>query len=277
MAELDLDEMRDAEAALCELMDDLAALPAEERHETLSEWARSPLWDPLLMMLQGEHGRIARAAWAALRTDLASDTPGRRWDAIPHALGRASIERLLGVQDDPNRVYAGIAFRTWIDDDERSWIAGAIGACPVFDTDATMRWTHLEIRDVILWDPRTNEVRLVGEHHSQAMFVMPTYPEPRLKVWADGAAFFRAWARKRANKVHVWRSSKGGHPAPEYPGADLPGALLVGDIRHARWPGDAGAATVVAGPGITAAELQWAAIRAANLPIFEGGASARGN
>lgn len=270
----------DSEVALVELMAAIRDLPDQERHEALVEWARSPLWDGLLMLCEGWQGKIARAAYKALQRELAADSPGKQWDALDHSKGRDSIKRLLGVAGDPAAIYASIPFKAWTDEDDgRAWIAGAIGVRPMFDADAARRWEHLDIRDVILWDPRTNEVRLVGEHRTHSAFVLPDTPDARLKVWGDPAAHFRAWASQRARTWALCRAKTAGqwkHPASEPADGGLPGALLIGSIDRARWP-DSGASTVISGPGLTAAELHMAAVRAANLPNFEGGMRGRGD
>ena len=273
----EFEEQAAAEAALVELMEQIRALEEPERGDALLWWARSPYWHTVLMMAEGWHGALAREAWRVLKRNLDADTPGRRWDKLDHGVGRASITRLLGMEGDAGAYYATAPFRSWIDDDQRPWIAGAIGAPPIFG-DAAMSWLHLDIREVILWDPRANEVRLAGEHASYAGFVMPDHAPVRLTVWGDGRAFFRAWAAARAQQFKVLQAAARGewkHPAAELPDSGLPGALLIGSIGRARWP-SCDAETVIAGPGLAAGELQAAAIRAANLPSFEGGSRGRG-
>lgn len=275
-------EQKAATAELIELMAEICQLPDEEQHTALVWWARSPYWEATLMLLTGWQGKVARAAWRALKRELETDTHGRRWWNLDWKVGRASIERLLGISDSAYRVYAGAAFRTWIEqdgtDEGRSWIAGAIGSPPILTSDALLDWNHMDIQDVVLWDPRTNEVRFADENPAEPRFVLPNRAtiDGRLTVWADGAAYFRAWAALRARKAAFRQADKGANPFSEDAGTDLPGGLFIGDIRRARWPGDCGAATIVAGPGLTAAELHMAAIRAANLPQFMGGAGGRG-
>lgn len=272
------EESLKAERALVELMEEIRDTPDEQRHDALVWWARSPFWHAALMLAQGWHGQLARDAWKALKHDLDADTPSRRWNNLDPAVGRASINRLLGMEGEDGAFYATAPFRTWVDDDERPWIAGAIGICPAADHEAVMRWAHIDIRAVILWDPRTNEVGLAGEHPSVSLFLMPEYPDRRLTVWADGAAFFRAWAAARRGNLNLLRAAARGewrHPASELAESGLPGALLIGSVSRARWP-MCEVETVISGPGLTAAELHAAAIRGANLPSFEGGMRGRG-
>lgn len=255
---------------LIAIMEELRDCPAEYQHAELAAWARSPWWHPLLMMALGWHGEIARAAWIALKSDMAADTPGRRWDQCDPTLGRASIVRLLGLEGHQAAYYASSAFRTWVDDDDLNWIAGAIGAQPLADTEASVRWCHLDIRDVILWNPRTNEARLAGEHKSTSTYVLPSHPVGPLTVWADCGAFFRAWAANRARTGSLIQKRAAGewaHPIAEPDDGNLPGGLLIGSIHRARWPSPP-VEQVLAAEGLTGAELHFAAVHAASLPGF---------
>jgi hypothetical protein len=267
-SEIDADER-----ALVALLEQLRDAPAEERHSALLEWARSPLWHCAGMLLEGWQGQLHREAYRALKQALQADTPGRRWDMLDHRVGRASIIRLLGLSGDAGpALYASAAFKTWIDDDARTWIAGAIGAPPLFDADRLLDWRHLDIRDVILWDPRTNEAMLAGEHADVSQYVLPDVVPPRLTVWGDCGAYFRAWAagRVRIGKLAEARGrGEWAHPISEPGDGGLPGALLIGEWMRATWPHPR-TETIAAGPGMTAAELHAAAHRAARLPRFEG-------
>lgn len=274
-AYLESDDYRvacESQAALVELMAEIRDLPDEDRHEALVWWARSPLWGAPLMLCLDWQGRIARDAYRALKRELAADTPGRRWNMLEPSVGRASIHRLLALTGDPAAIYAAAPFRSWTDDDGRAWIAGAIGCPPYFDNDAALRWEHLDITDVILWDPRTNEARIAGEHASTSVFVMPEQPDPRLTIWGDCGAFFRAWAARRVRTGKLWIMRARGewqHPIDEPADGNLPGGLLIGDAFRARWP-VTDSTTIVAGAGLSATELHAAAFRAARLPVFEG-------
>jgi hypothetical protein len=262
---------QEAERALVELMAEMRDLPDEERVDTLRWWVRSPYWSGLLLILSGWQGKLAREAYRILVRDREAECPGKRWNGLDWKVGRASIARLLGVVDSPWRVYASAPFRTWVDDAGRGWIAGAIGSPPLLDAAALEAWEHMDITAVILWDPRTNEAQLAGEDRSYAGYLLPPTGalEPRLTVWGDPGAFFRAWAAKRARKAQFVQADRGANPCVEFAGADLPGGLLIGSSLRARWP-QVQASTVAAGPGLTRTELHAAAYRAARLPSFEG-------
>ena len=154
----------------------------------------------------------------------------------------AQPDRLLGVVENPVRTYASAAFRTWVEhdgsDEGRSWIAGAVGSPPIITGDALLAWRHLDITDVILWDPRTNEVMVAGQCPVDSAVILPhrhCFVGQQLTVFADGAAYFQAWAAYRAARAAYRRA--GGDPwSGEDAGYDLPGALIIGDIRRARWP-----------------------------------------
>lgn len=268
----------DTTAELVEFWEQINETADEYRHETLVWFARSPWWHMCGMMLTGWQGKLHRDAWRALSADLAKDTPGRRWDAAPYARGRASIARLLGCEGHPGAGYITAAFRAWIDDDDRSWIAGAVGCPRCFDLEALENWRHLDIEEVILWCPRTGEARLAGEHESTARLILPCEHDTSLTVWGDAGAFFRAWAANRRRLAEmVQRKAMGewAHPVIECPDGELPGALIVGDVGAVRWA-DVSASTIIAGPGVTKSELRAAALRAARLPNFTEGGDARG-
>lgn len=243
-----------------------------ERHAALVWFARSPWWHTALMLAEGWHGRLAREACRALHRELGTDTPGRQWDRLPAGAGRNSIIRLLGLANAPAAYYAAAPFKTWVDDDGCSWIAGAIGTSCYGDFEKARFWTHLDIRDVILWDPRTNRAMLAGEHQSVSRFVLPDHPENRLKVWGDCGAFFRAWAAERARVGLLLNKKARGewrHPVAEADDGGLPGALLIGDYARAHWP-CVDVRSVAAREGIAPGQLHFAVMRAAGVPHFEG-------
>lgn len=269
------DQSDDAEKVIVSIMAELRDCPREHRRAEMVAWARSRLWHPALMVAMGWQGEVARDAYRAFRQDLDADTPGRRWYACDPALGRASIIRLLGLNDCPVASYAGVPFSVWTDDDDRDWIAGAIGCSPFLDPDAAMYWSHLDIRDVLLWCPRTNEVHIAGEHQSVAAYIMPDQPLPTLKVWGNPASFFKAWAAERARvgELAVLRSQgRWAHPIHEAADSGLPGALLVGNAEEAQWPRPQ-VDRVVACAGVHERDLRRAALRAAGLPAFAGAAA----
>lgn len=274
-------EMRRADDDAAEIVafwEQIRDVEEQYRHETLVWFARSPWWHPCGMILADWQGKLHRAAWKALQKDLGANTPGRRWNATPHSLGRASIARLLGQAGTACPGYVTAPFRTWIDDDDRSWIAGAVGCPPCFDVDAVMHWRHLDIDEIILWCPRTGEARLAGEDPSTVRMILPCDQGASLTVWGDAGAFFRAWAQRRAGTADKMRRKTSGewvHPVTESPDGEMPGALVVGDIGKLRW-GNVRASTIVAGPGMTRRDLHAAALRAASLPAFVDGGAPRG-
>lgn len=276
-----LDFADEATAYLVNLMEEIRDLPNEQRPDALLWWARSRWWHPAGMIMTGWQGALHRDAYRVLERCLAADTPARRWNNSDWRVGRASIARLVGVEGHPAAIYATIPFRTWDDGAGRSWIAGAVGCMPMLDIDEVAAWNHLDISDVILWDPRTNDTRLVGEHRSQSVIIAPDAPDAdpsgRLTVYADGAAFFADWARRRAGlglRIRDKAEGRWTHPLVEPRDSGLPGALIVGPTGKARLPRDL-AQTIVAGPGVTAGDLHAAAVRAANLPTIVGGGGAR--
>jgi hypothetical protein len=108
-------------ANLCAAIDGLEGC---ERHEDLVALARSNLFHPASLLLDGVPGAIHREAWLALKHDAHADTPGRRWEQAGHSRGRESIKRFLAAEDWP--VYATIPFRT-IETDKGPRIGAAVG------------------------------------------------------------------------------------------------------------------------------------------------------
>jgi hypothetical protein len=99
---------------------------------------------------------------------------------------------------------------------------------------------------------------------------MPDRIDSKLTIWGDCRAFFQAWAARRAHAGQLaQRRARGdwAHPVAELADGNLPGGLLVGNCHHARWP-LVDASSVIAGAGLTAAELHLAAVRSARLPQF---------
>lgn len=268
----------ETEAHLLAIMEEIRDLDGHDRRDALIDWARSEWWHPAQMLYLDWPGKLAREAWRALKQELEADTPSRRWNNAPHAHGRPSIARLCGMEGSPFATYACAPFRTYIDDDERSWIAGAVGAMPMLDSKRMMRWNHLDITDVILWDPRTGEGRLAGEHHSTSNLILPYIQDERMTVYGDTGAYFRAWAGRRARTAELGQRKARGewnHPVCEPDDGGLPGALILGEVGKVQWRGVT-AATVIASTGVTKDELRGAALRAAHLPKFTEGGDARG-
>ena len=259
-----------ADATMIAIMEELQALSDEDRHAALVVWARSCWWDAGLMLCTGWHGDIAKAAWRALQIDLRADTPAKQWEDANYSTGRASIVRLLGLDDEPSAAYASAPFKTFVDGDGRSWIAGAVGCPPHLDTVRLGRWRHLDITDVILWDPRSGDTEIAGEHHSASGLLLPSNQDDCLTVFAEGGAFFRAWAERRARLGELAKHAPVAwvHPVAEASDSELPGALVIGSLDDIQWRGVT-SPVVVAGPGTTPANLRVAALRAARLPTFE--------
>ncbi len=175
---------------------------------------------------------------------------GRAWLQANWPANRATICRALKIDpNEPGATYATGPFAI-MSEDGANWIAGAVGIWRAFKPGD---WSVDDISDVILWNPRTGEVRLLGDEG--AVLIVPDRPEPRLTVYADGFAFFRAWADRRAETLARIDS-------------DIPGALAIGDLKDINWR-ETGASVLVAGPGIDAKKLNSAVIRSARLPRVE--------
>lgn len=179
---------------------------------------------------------------------------------------RDAIYRALRI--DPNEPGVGYAtgpFTLMRDGEGRVCIGGAIGIWAAFNP---FDWTVDQISDVILWEPRSGAISLYGS--SGADLVMPDRPDVRLTVYADGFAFFRAWADQRAATATRIYAARKAHllSSAEPADSDIPGALAIGDLAAINWC-DTGAAILVAGPGIDPKQLNRAIIRSAHLPRVE--------
>ncbi len=190
---------------------------------------------------------------------------GRAWLQANWSANRATICRALKIDPaEPGATYATGPFAIMAEDGA-NWIAGAVGIWRALDPKP---WSVDDISDVILWNPRSNEVRLLDDIGSG--LVMPDHPEPRLTVYADGFAFFRAWADRRAEILARIRIAHEAHlvTSGEPRDSAIPGALAIGDLKDIHWR-DTGATVLVAGPGIDAKKLNRAVIRSAYLPRVE--------
>lgn len=198
-------------------------------------------------------------------------SPALAWSLAPYELGRRTIMRAL--QIDPAEQFAGYAtnaFRIISTAEDETWIAGAIGAPPSFDAKRLLAWSHLEIRDIVLWNPRTNALRILGQPQHAHMLVTPDHLDTRVTVYGEGQSLFRAWADKRAQTAAAIISAKANaHVIPVEPAdSDLPGVLALGELHRLAWL-DLNATVLVAGPGIDAAKLNKAIFRSARLPKVE--------
>lgn len=197
-------------------------------------------------------------------------TPVETWLAQDWLRGRAAICKALRIDhDDPASVYATAPF-TILSDDGANWIAALVGMRPCLSVDAIRAWDEAAAGPVILWNPRTNKLRILGEAASASIAIVPDHAD-RLTVYADAYSFFRAWADHRAD---IFASIKAAQSNPhritpaEPADGGIPGALIVGSVEKAA-PQLFDALHLLAGPGIDPAELKRSIYRAARIPTVE--------
>ena len=247
------------------------AATAEHRDDALVAWARAPAFAACGMLLEGWQGELHREAHAALRHAMDADTPGMAWRRADARRGRASILRALRVDAaDPASFYATFPLRILNTAEDECWIAAAAG-CPRLFGATCDPCPELDISDVILWNPSTGALRLLGEAACSSTIILPYLVgaglERRVIVYADPAAFFRAWADRRAE---VWGrrravvDRKWTHGVTEHFDGGLPGALIIGDLGKVRLPLDT--SVLEAGPGVDARRLSQQVYRRADLP-----------
>ncbi len=242
---------------------EIAQMPPIDRRPILLAWARadrdiasylyeaSPLWN------------IASEAIRTLSAELKADTPGNIWFGAPAKRNRKPILSALRIDPaDPTAAFATFPFRVLTTSDGRHWIGAAVHPpCTVNPTP----FSEIDITDVILWNPKTGELQLLGD--DRPTIIGPDDPGDCLTVYGDGYAFFRAWAEARSEIAQRHMSARAGnwaHPIPTPADGAIPGALVIGDVAKAPIPLDI--PILEAGPGIDPAQLTKAIYRRANLP-----------
>lgn len=267
------DEFTDAgfEQAYVGYLVELQELEGNERRTALADWVRTGWFSACGFLLEGWQGALHREAWRYHRADLEASTPGKTWNEASREDGRATINRLLGAEGWQHSHYATFPFRLiWTQEDE-PWIGAAVGCMPLLDAEMLGAWEHIDIRAVILWNPKTKRTRMLGDEEQPSHLILPQPMPDTLDVFTDTGAFFGAWAKLRASyaamaKLHQLPESRDGH---------LPGALVIGGIDKARFPIHA-TSTLVARPPLSRGKLRDAVIRSANLPQVKEAVGANG-
>ncbi|MEP3870297.1 MAG: hypothetical protein ABJM32_18140 [Parasphingorhabdus sp.] len=174
---------------------------------------------------------IAQQALSVYRYELRADTPAKQWSECKATA--PNVYRALKIDPEvPEAFYAGYPFRLGKYRDE--W--RILVAFPPPDLTSGMS-NHLDIEDVLAWDPVKNTVEVMGDDND-AHLICSDYVDDTLKVYGNPLEFFFAWAEQRAIWRTKWiaaRGKKWAHPAPERT-KELPGALVIGDIKKIRWP-----------------------------------------
>lgn len=209
----------------------------------------------------------AMKVWAR---DMAVETPGRAWFHAPYMHGRSSIAAALKVdRADPLAAYATLPFRI-LNIDDQNWIAGAIG-CPPAVSGKISVWCHLDISDVVLWNPRTGALRVAGEPANAPCLIgvgTAGASQAEVVVYDSGYAFFRAWVERRANFLAGFLAARESRTSviPTEPACgNVPGLLAIGKLDALPWF-DVGAAVLKTDGGIDPGKLKSAIFRAARLP-----------
>lgn len=261
----------------------LDALEGHERYSNLIAWARSSAFSGAGLIPCSWMGpkyadmvRINREAFGLLRAALDKETPGKAWHAAWNPADRKVICRHLKIDPaDPLAFFATFPFRVIRNEGERPWIAAAIGCRRIMDPASKEHapgydWLHIDIDDVILWNPRSGEVKVAGDP-DRRLVECANYDDGRYTVFADPFSFFRAWADRRAEfgaRVKAARASKHVLISTEAVDNCMPGALVIGDLDRVHWR-DLDAAVLVAGPGVDPVKLNRAIFRTARLPRVE--------
>lgn len=269
----------ETDALVLEVIEEIDALEGTERHQALVYWARSEMYHPLMGMFEGRPGIVARQAHKALRLDFDADTPAKRWSEASPFVGKESIDRLLGEEPAPSgkRIarYSTWPFRTMTDSDGNAVIGAAVGCHDPWTMDP---YHHLDITDVLEWNPRTGKVKVSGEHCSADCLIMPYVAPDKLTIYKEPLSFFRAWVENRRRTDALLKEKAAGkwvHPVAEPKDGGLPGALAIGRLDRLQWR-TLHIREIEAGPGLERSALRNALIASLNLPQITGGNSARG-
>lgn len=259
----DVLEMDSDERQLVGLMRQIHDHDGPDRSAMLLDWYRSDWYHPVLMMCEDWQGQIAREAHHAYTKAIERWSPAKRWADAPIQTGRASILRILNLDRVPEGIWGSLPFKA-IRIDDRPWIAGALGPC-LF----TMDQCHLDITDVILWCPKTNEVRIDGDLGPRLIAAPSGYSDGQsVTVYQDGAAFFRDWAAERMRHLAWFKRGPEYHPKYSHPpDSHMPGALAIGGLKQP-WS-MLHAPTLRAGPGVNRAELTREVFASYHLPRIE--------
>jgi hypothetical protein len=195
-------------------------------------------------------------------------TPGQAWLNASYEAGRASITKALRMdRSERHAPYATLPF-VILEHEDAKWIAGAVGIYPAF---TTAPWSTDDISDVILWNPRTDKIRILGEAASQSIAILPagrSLETETLTIYASGFEFFRAWADRRsitAAMIETARASNHVIIPAEPRDSDIPGVLVIGDLAKITWR-DVPAQNLIAGAGVDETKLRNAIFKSARLP-----------
>lgn len=194
--------------------------------------------------------------------------PSEIWHHTPYAHHRAAIFKALQIDPrDPSAGFSCAQYRV-VANEGVTYIAGAVGCPPHLDLERFKDWTPDAISDVILWNPRTNDVRILGEAKSQTVLIAPVHAET-ITVYQDARAFFRAWCERRA--AHYVRhqgviSRQWLHPMPEPADSFIPGAFVCGSLSAVKGWHRLSDATLLPGPGCAEDELRKSVWRSADIP-----------
>jgi len=91
--------------------------------------------------------------------------------------------------------------------------------------------THLDIDQVLLWNPKTNQISIMGDDTPQIFGAVTD------KIYGDPKRFLQDWACNLAMQFTAHKSQRDQKwkSAPQEVDC-CPGALIVGDLAKIRWP-----------------------------------------
>lgn len=194
---------------------------------------------------------------AAYSHEIRKDCPAKLW--WDYAAYHPAIARALKInRQQTGGVYALAPFRLW-HDGERHLILAAYPAPRIL---GPIDMDHLDIQNVLAWNPITDEAQILGEV-SPTMFGAAGETERPFTLYQSPRAFLTDWAINRAHAyVRITELRKNRWSDAEDRDTP-PGALVIGNpekVDLTKLPRD------FAAQGFDVAELNRAIIRQARLP-----------
>jgi len=155
------------------------------------------------------------------------DTPGKLWWHLP--FNHAAIARALKCPRDQDCApYALAPFRFWRDENDVPVIIAAYPTPAIADHD----W--LGIETVLIWNPVTDTVRIMGDTVPQ---LFGAVTKDAATIYGSPRAYFTEWMRRRAQMAVQIRIAAQSHWTARPIEVDpIPGALLIGEPEAIRWP-----------------------------------------
>lgn len=200
--------------------------------------------------------------------DLLHPNPARAWrtaslNQTPEH--QATIKQVLGVSHS----YAAAPF-VLVELRHGKALAAALNPPPLLHAEALRQWDDEPDTDIILIDGNSGAVRLVGDPGGSWVLGMSPH-QPEIRLFTDGRAFAREWARNRQDHIDRFRAARvPGLVATDALHGGLPGYVVAGQLdRVTHWTAILSAQRVLIDTPSLVGPLRSALIRASGVPTVE--------